>query len=356
MSSYNVTICDIAKMAGVSVTTVSRVLNNKGYVSAETRECIEALIKEYNYRPNAVARSLIRRNTEMIAVILPGRMNPFFAQILDAVDTKADREHQSVLFYNTAEDPDKEYEAVTQAIEHRVRGILILPVMNCQRRTAELLSYAESSGISVVLVDRDVPAGSFNSVFIDNSQVVYDAVQILFKAGHREIGIISCPETLTKGRGRLDGYRRFLLEHGISEQPEYIYKGKFDEESGYEALQYFFNMEKPPTAVLATCSSATLGCIRYLNEKGLKAGEDIGLIGFDDIALLNAIGYQVTVADRPMREMSDLAYDMLMEASLKEKQPQKKVLLKPRILLRGSEKMKTKERIYSHERYRQTAV
>ena len=121
-------------------------------------------------------------------------------------------------------------------------------------------------------------------------------------------------------------------------------------------MQYFFNMEKPPTAVLATCSSATLGCIRYLNEKGLKAGEDIGLIGFDDIALLNAIGYQVTVADRPMREMSDLAYDMLMEASLKEKQPQKKVLLKPRILLRGSEKMKTKERIYSHERYRQTAV
>ena len=115
-----------------------------------------------------------------------------------------------------------------------------------------------------------------------------------------------------------------------------------------------------------SCLLYTSGCIRYLNENGLKGGEDIGLVGFDDIALLNVIGYQITVADRPMREMADLAYDMLMdqmqrasgaageagkmqEAGWKEKQTQKKVLLKPQILLRGSEKMKTKERMYSYE-------
>ncbi len=333
------TIRDIARMAGVSVTTVSRVLNNTGYVSAGTRETIESLIKEHNYRPNAVARSLIRQDTEMIAVILPGRLNPFYGKSLDAVDVRAEREGHCVLFNNTAEDPQKQHHAVTQAIEHRVRGILILPVMNTMRRPAELLEEAVQSGIAVVLVDREVPRGAFDAVFIDNSQVVYEGVSLFLEIGHRDVAIITCPEAESRGRGRLDGYRRCLSDWKLPVRDKYIYHGVFDEQSGYDACVQFFGLHHPPTAVLATCSSAALGCIRYLNEHRMTAGSDVGLIGFDDIALLNAIGYRLTVMDRPMDEMADLAYDMLVEQmqNPKSSRSRRKVLLEPELLLRGSE-------------------
>ena len=120
------TISDIAKLAGVSVATVSRVLNNKGYVKEETRQKIENLIQENGYRPNAVARSLTRSNTSMIAVIMSNRLNPFFANVLDAIESRAEQQGYSILFYNTSEDRDKECKAIAQAIEHRVMGILLL--------------------------------------------------------------------------------------------------------------------------------------------------------------------------------------------------------------------------------------
>ena len=134
------TISDIAKLAGVSVATVSRVLNNKGYVKEETRQKIENLIQENGYRPNAVARSLTRSNTSMIAVIMSNRLNPFFANVLDAIESRAEQQGYSILFYNTSEDRDKECKAIAQAIEHRVMGILLLPVLDPDERTEELLS------------------------------------------------------------------------------------------------------------------------------------------------------------------------------------------------------------------------
>lgn len=339
------TIRDIASMAGVSVATVSRVINNTGYVSAKTRENIENLIEEYDFRPNAVARSLIRNDTEMIAVVLPGRLNPFFAKILDAVNAWAEREGNSVLFYNTEEDSEKEYHAIVRAIEQRVRGILLLPVMESMKRTVELLNGASRTGVAVVLVDRDMPGASFDSVFIDNSQVVYEAINLLVEKGHRNIGIVTCPEALSKGRGRLDGYRRCLSEWQLAVQDDYIYHGEFNEQSGYDACSYFLEQKNPPTAILATCSSVTLGCIRYFSEHGLTAGKDVALVGFDDIELLHAIGYQLTVITRPMSEIAELACGMLAEQMRKSKSSRnsRKIFLEPEIQLRGSEKLSVKE-------------
>lgn len=126
------TICDIAKMAGVSATTVSRVINNKGYVKAEIREKIERLIQEHHYRPSAVACGLIRNNTEMIAVDPAGRERAIFVNILDAIDIRVDKEIHGVLLYNASEDPEKEYQAILQALDHRVQGILMLPVIETE--------------------------------------------------------------------------------------------------------------------------------------------------------------------------------------------------------------------------------
>ena len=209
------TISDIAKLSGVSVATVSRVINNKGYVKDETRKKIEAVIEENGYRPNAVARSLTRNDTSMIAVIMSNRLNPFFANVLDAIEEQAAMQGYSILFFNTSEDKERERNAVAQAMEHRVSGILLLPVIEPDIRTEELLWNAEESGIPVVLIDRDFQEGDFDIVLIDNKKVVYDGVELLIESGHRDIGIITCPEVVKKGRTRLEGYIQCLKDHGL---------------------------------------------------------------------------------------------------------------------------------------------
>ena len=333
------TISDIAKLAGVSVATVSRVLNNKGYVKAETRKRIEEVIAQKGYHPNAVARSLILNDTGMLAVIMSNRMNPFFSGVLEAVEHQAELRGYSLLFYNTGEDRDRELRAVTQAIEHRVRGILILPVIGSNPQTRVMLSEAEKRGIPVVLMDREIPSASFDIVTIDNREAVYQGVRLLLEAGHREIGLITCPECVKRGMGRLDGYIKCLREHGLPLRETYIYRGEFDEKSGYEACRKFFSLPNPPSAVLATCSSATLGCLRYLNERRLTPGEDIGLVGFDDISLLSSLGYQITMLDRPIREMGEAAFAILEQRLTGGGggRRKRKVLLDTRVILRGSE-------------------
>ena len=333
------TISDIAKLAGVSVATVSRVLNNKGYVKAETREKIQEIISKNGYHPNAVARSLILNDTGMVAVIMSNRMNPFFSGVLEAIEIQAEAGGYSLLFYNTGEDRERELRAAVQAIEHRVRGILILPVIGGDPRTRNMLNEAEAKGIPVVLMDRDIPASSFDIVSIDNRDVVYQGVRLLIEAGHRKIGIITCPECVRKGRGRRDGYIKCMKDYGLPVLEPYIYRGDFDEKSGYEACSRFFSLPHPPTAVLATCSSATLGCIRYMTEHGLKPGKDLGLVGFDDISLLNSIGYEITVLNRPIHEMGDTAFTMLTQRmnGLGPKGRSRKVLLDVQVISRGSE-------------------
>ena len=333
------TISDIAKLAGVSVATVSRVLNNKGYVKAETRKRIEDLIAQNGYHPNAVARSLILNDTGMIAVIMSSRMNPFFSGVLEAVEHRAESRGYSILFYNTGEDSDRELRAVIQAIEHRVKGILILPVIGSTPQTREMLAEAEARGIPLVLMDREIPSASFDIVTIDNREVVYQGVRLLVEAGHRNIGLITCPECVKRGMGRRDGYVEYMKEHGLPIQESDIYKGEFNEKSGYDACQKFFSLSNPPTAILATCSSVTLGCIRYMTERRLQPGDDVGLVGFDDISLLSSLGYQITVLNRPIRQMGETAFDILEQriAGTGGSSRKCKILLDTQIIRRGSE-------------------
>lgn len=333
------TIRDIAEKAGVSVATVSRVMNNSGYVKEETRTKIEDIIKESNYRPNAVARSLIKKETSLIGLIMPNRVHPFFIHIIDGVESKAEEMGMNVLFYNTMDDQKKEHRALQKIMEQQVKGLLFLPVMGSDDKTSRLLQEIEAAGIPVVLIDREVKHGDFDAVFIDNKEAVCEATRVLTEAGHRKIGIITCPETVLGTRTRISGYLKGLKEAGISVREDYIFDGDFSQESGYQACETFMALADPPTAVLATSSSETLGCIRYLNKNGLEAGKDIGLIGFDDIATLNIIGYPVTVIDRPMKVMGERAYEMMMEhfGDSERGKRVKEMILNTKVILRGSE-------------------
>lgn len=333
------TINDIAKLAGVSTATVSRVINQKGYVKEETRRRVEGVIAAQGFRPNAAARSLICNDSSMIAVIMSERPSSFTLKLLNAIEGKAARQKDSILLYNTGKDTEREKEAVFQAIEHRVKGILLLPVMDSGEETVRLLKKAEKEGIPVVLLDWDLYMDDFDCVQLDNKKVIYDGVSLLLEEGHREIAFISCPEVAKEGYQRRDGYLQCLKDWGISMQEDYLYCGQFDEQSGYEACRKFLNLPQPPTAILCSCSSATMGCFRYLNEQHLMLGKDIGLVGFDDISLVSFLGCPVTAMEQQVRELGENACDLLY-LRIKEDCPKgnsRKMILGTRIVKRGSE-------------------
>lgn len=333
------TIRDVARLAGVSVATVSRVLNKSGYVKEETRFRIEAAIRQCNYRPNEAARSLIGSNSGLVSVIMPSRLNPFFSEIMDVVERTAEQHGYRLQFTNSMEDAGREHEAIQNAIDQKANGILLLPALTTDRESTRLLREAQAAGIPVVLVDRDVAEGQFEAVFLDNRHAAELGMQLLLEAGHRRIGFISCPEVMRPGHGRVDGYLASLELIGAKAEEDLIYQGMFTEQSGYDACAQFFALSEPPTAVFSTCSSETLGCIRYFSEHRMVAGVDCGLIAFDDIGLLHTIGYQLTVLDRPSRSMGEAAFSMLADRMGGQVLGigQRRMMINVQLILRGSE-------------------
>lgn len=337
------TICDIAKLAGVSIATVSRVMNGTGYVKEETRKRVEDVIAEHNYRPNAIARSLIKKETSMIGLIMPGFAEPFQTSIVDGIGNKSDEMNLNLLLHNTGEDLEKEHRSLRMIMEQQIRGLLFVPVIGSDKITSQILEEIEASGVPVVLIDRDVCAGEFDAVFINNKRAIYDGVKALIDNGHGKIGIITCPEVSRDGQTRVEGYLKCLDKYEIIPQDDYIYEGDYTQESGYKACEYFMALPQPPTAVIATNSSETIGCIRYFNENRMAIGKDIALIGFDDIATIGSFGYPVSVIERPIRELGELAFDMLMERIEQpiQKKRSRELILQTRVVLRGSERCET---------------
>lgn len=332
------TIHDIAKMAGVSVATVSRVINSKGYVKEETRRRVEQVIREQGYRPNAVARSLISSDSSMIAVIMAERPHAFSSKVLEAIEERAAAQGDSVLFYGTGAEPEKELKAISHALEHRVKGILLLPVMDSGGEMLRMIREAEAKNIPVVLLDWKLYREEVDSVLIDNKKVIYDGVRLLLEEGHRDIAFVACPEVVQEGGQRRDGYIQCLKDFGIPFCRDYMYDGAFDERSGYEACSRFLSLSKPPTAILASCSSAILGCVRCCRERGIRLGTDLGLVGFDDISLVESLGYPVTALEHPARELGQSACGLLyMRAGSGGEQIHRSIILGTRTIRRGSE-------------------
>lgn len=332
------TINDIARLAGVSIATVSRVINHKGYVKEETRNRVQEIIDAQNYHPNAAARSLICNSSSMIAVIMSERPSSFSSKILDAIEKRVQQQGDSILLYGTGAETDREVDAISRAIEYRVKGMLFLPVMDSGEEAVQLLQKAEKEDIPVVLLDWDLFTDDFDRVLMDNKKVIYDGATLLLQEGHRRIAFIACPEVAKQGEQRKDGYIQCMNEWDVPVNEGYWYNGQFDEQSGYEACRKFFRQPEPPTAILSSCSSATLGCFRYLNERHLVLGKDIGLVGFDDISLLDFLGCPVTAMEQPIRELGESACDLLyMRVNGAEQEGiRRKLILGTRTIKRGS--------------------
>ncbi|MDO5018035.1 MAG: LacI family DNA-binding transcriptional regulator [Lagierella massiliensis] len=335
-------IKEIAHLAGVSSATVSRVINDSGYVSEDTRQKVIRIIEKYNYVPNLAARSLSRKVSSYIGVVIPDIENEFFSKMTTGISTVAEGEDFSIQLLSSNESVELENKFLQGIIGHDLAGLIIAPVACDNTYTKERLMQLNENGLPIVLIDRDVDGLELSSVFVDNIYSSYEAVNALLDAGHTKIGIITGPMNSKPGRERYIGFKKAIDRRGIEIDPDYVFIGDFRLEKAYEGCLKLMNLKEPPTAIFASNNLSSLGCIKAFNELGLTIGKDVSIIGFDDIEVLSILNFNLSVVHRQPKRQGMEAMKLLLEIiNTKDKRPViKEITIPNELILRGSEKLK----------------
>ena len=334
-------IYEIAKEAGVSIATVSRVMNHSSTVSEKNTQRVLAAVEKLNYVPNNAARSLSTSTSTSVGVVIPDINNPFFSQLLQGITLAADEMGLNIFLFGTNENPEREHKVLDSMREHRLRGVIITPVSAEDGETLRRLHNFEALGIPVVLLDREVDSTAFDRVVTADDEGVFLAVNELIRIGHRRIAIITGPEASRPGRERLRGYCRAMEDNGLPLREEYIRKGNFMVQCAYEQALILCSLSEPPTAILSSNNMTTYGCLKAFGELGLRIGKDIALIGFDDIEELRWLNYNLSVVSRDVPKMGEQAMRHLMRRLENEIRPEHgtRTCLPTELILRGSERL-----------------
>ncbi|MCL6574506.1 MAG: LacI family transcriptional regulator, partial [Bacillus sp. (in: Bacteria)] len=288
------TIEDVARLAKVSIATVSRVINNQGGVRKVTEDRIVNAIKELGYIRSAVARSMKSKKTNTIGIIVPDITNPFFPHVVAGIEQKAREKGYYTILSSTNESPIIEEEIVKIFIERGVDGVIITTA----NETGDHIKLLQDQGIPIVAVDRAIKNFEVDTVLVDNVNGSYQAVRQLILLGHERIGIICGPQNTTPGRERFLGYKKALEEYNITLDPSLVIQGDFMENSGYRAAVHLFYSKNKPTAIFSSNNLMTIGCIKGLSELEWKLGEEVSFIGFDDVEIATFIKPKLSVVSR----------------------------------------------------------
>ena len=334
-------IYDIAREAGVSIATVSRVING-GSVKKETRKLVESVIAENNFVPSAVARNLSGSDNCNIGVLIPDIANPFFAMVLSGISYTAEQLGYNVFLFGTDESTDREHRVLQTVKRQRLRGLIAIAVSSDDEETQRQLNELNADNIPIVLIDRDVKNTNFDRVFSDDLGGSYRAVKALIEAGHERIATIYGPKTSRPGIQRFDGYMKAMQEAKLPIREEYILPGDFRQHVAHACMERLLALPEPPTAVFSSNNLTTQGCLQCFKEHDIVVGRDISIIGFDEIEALQYVNFNLSVVDRPVYEMGREAINML-QMRIKEGAvgtfAHHRIVLDTQLILRGSEKL-----------------
>jgi LacI family transcriptional regulator len=313
--------------------TVSRVLNNSGYIRQETRERVEAVIAELGYVPNALARSLRFKQTKTIGLVLSDITNPFFTTIARGVEDVASQAGFNVIFCNTDESESKQAEYLAILVQKRVDGVLLVPARSSEAPVA----YLRARNVPVVVLDRRVPDSLVDGVRSDSEQGAYELVRLMVSLGHTHIAILNGPAEVSTAADRAAGYRRALTEAGLAINPALILHDRFTQQAGYAMTQQVLAVTPRPTALFAANNFIAIGAYRALQDAGLRVPEDVALVAFDDLPPTLVLEPFLTVAVQPAYEMGRRAAELLLArlAGQGPDEPQE-IVLPVQIVLRRS--------------------
>ena len=303
-----VTIRDVAKRAGVSPITVSRVINNSDYVSTATRARVEAAIDELKYVPNMLGPSLRFKQTMTLALVLTDIANPFWTTVARGVEDVAQANGYNIILCNTDESETKQEQYLNMLLRRRIDGIVLVPAQSAP----EPVNMIQKQNIPVVILDRQIPGLQVDIVRADSENGAYQLTDHLLSLGHRHIAMLAGPPKVSTAIDRVRGYRQALAAAGLSEEATYIYWGAFTLDSGREMAQQALSANPQLTAFFAANNFIAIGAIQVLRELGMVVPDDIALVTVDGIPPVFSIDPFLTVANQPALEMGQQAAQLLL--------------------------------------------
>jgi LacI family transcriptional regulator len=324
------TIADVAREAGVSAATVSRVLNGTATVSSDRADRVREAAERLRYQPSGPARALRRQRTTLWAAIVADIENPFFTSMLRGVEDIAQRESHRLVLCNSDEDVDKEAAYIDVAIADRMAGVIIA-VASTTRSSVQALIDAD---IPVVAVDRDVRNPAVDAVLVDNRLGARHATEHLLDGGASRVACITGPSRLSNAETRLAGYRDALAERGVALDPDLVRRADFREDGGHRAACSLLDGPAPPDAIFVTNNLMTLGALRALRERGCAVPDDVTLVGFDDAPWTSLVTPPLSVVAQPTAEIGRQAAELL--ASAGSGRPARRIVLAPTLVVRES--------------------
>lgn len=311
------TIKEVARAAGVSVATVSRVINNSGPVNDETRRRIQEAAEALNYVPNSAARSLITARTHTLGVLLPDLYGEFFSEVIRGIDQTA-RSGEYHLLVSSSHNEQPDIEASLKAMRGRVDGLIVMS----PHVSAAVLTQSLPATLPAVLLNCAVEGKAFDSVGIDNRGGATSMVRHLQELGHRRIAVIKGTANNFDSKERLEGFRKLMREAGTYD-PELETEGEFTEESGYRGTKRLLGRTDRPTAIFAFNDSMAAGALSALQEAGLRVPEEVSVGGFDDVPMAGYLNPSLTSVRVPIAALGASAMDRLLEAIRKQNRHQR---------------------------------
>jgi LacI family transcriptional regulator len=303
------TISDVARRAGVSTMTVSRVINNSGYASKATRIRVERAIAELGYVPNALARQLRSKRSKTLALVVTDITNPFFTSIARGAEDVAASRGFGLLFCNTDESEKEEVEYVSMLLERQVDGVLLVPA-SPSSRSVRLL---RGKGIPVVVLDRRVRVPQVDVVRGDSEAGAFELVRHLIGLGHSRIAVLGGPPKVSTSVDRIAGYRRALAAAGIGVDRELVRNGGYNVAAGYSMASEVLALSPIPSALFAANNFIAAGALTALRHVGLKVPDDVSVVAFDDLPTNWLADPFLTVAAQPAYELGQRAAELLLD-------------------------------------------
>lgn len=299
---------DVARHAGVSQATVSRVLNRRENVLVETRQRVLDTICALGYRPNAIARSLVTQRTRSIGLVVSDILNPFYPELINALENVASAKQYDLILCLTNHGPDKERQLIDNLLRRKVDGIIFA--------TAPLWSEAIKApvefGIPVVLTNRRLESYDTDYVVSDNASGAYKMTQHLLSLGHRHIAFVQGRVDASTNIERLKGYSQALKETGVSIDPDLVTTGNFTQAGGYRAAHELLRKRLPPTAIFCANDTMAFGVMEALGDAGFRVPKDISVAGFDDVLSASWRSIALTTVRQPIARMAKEAIMILL--------------------------------------------
>lgn len=328
------TIRDVARLANVSVATVSNVLNTAERVRPELAARVRAAMEALSYTPHAGARALRRRSSGLIGLVVGDITNPFFSELFEAVEDAAAAAGYLVLLCNSSERVEREEAHLRMLRTQRIDGLILASTGAASMNRASLLAQLE---VPVVLVDRAMEGLGYDAVVLDNRRAGLEATRHLIERGHRRIAFVNGPEVLRTAADRLSGYREALLEAGLPFDARLVRDAGFRAEPASAALAELLALPEPPSAILTGNNLMTIGVMKALAEGGLSCPGDVSVVGIDDLPWADAVSPGLTVMAQPVRQMGVSALDLLVgRMSGKLVGAGSAIVMPPRLIVRRS--------------------